>query len=665
MTDINTTPPPRTKKKKGLLRTEAIVPFLIVVVVAFLYFTFIFDHNLRMAFEWIGYEVVGAEVDIASLETSFIHATIRVQDIEITNPDKPELNMLKIGDVRFGLLWDALLRAKFVVNEMAVEKIEIAVPRSHRGKVKPPPPPPSVIGQPTALEKETGKVENAAVNTVETKYKGNVLGDIAAVLGGKAGGSDAQLKNLEESLPSKKRLDAFSKELSEKQKKWDAKLKTLPQNAEIQALGKRLSEVKTNNFKNPQEVIDSVQKIGAILQDADGKYKTVTSVAGELATDLNSTNQEFNEINALVNKDIQTLESHFHIPHLDAKSLGTSVLEQYLAPYLAKINHYRTLALKYVPPNVMKKASGGGSSGPSEPDISMQPRPRARGVSYEFGRPNSYPMVWVKRISISSQAGATHNSGNIHGLVTDLTTNQLLTGKPTAGEFDGNFPDMEVTGLQGKFSFDNRKESSVTDFDFSVAGYPIDGKELVSSPPDARVAFKKAYGALKSHGQLIALSNLDFNLDNQISKIDYDITAQNPVIDDVLKKVFAGLPVITIDAHGKGELPANIALDVNSNIGPELQKGFEKQLSAKVEEMKGKIQAAINQAIGGERSQIESQLKIANNDVNGQVKKVEDALNAQKAKGEKDMNQSKSGSQKQLENAAQKGLEDLKKQLGF
>jgi uncharacterized protein (TIGR03545 family) len=658
MTDTKTPPATPVKKKKGFIRTEAVVPFLIVVVACFLYFTFLFDTNLRQAFEWAGYQVIGAEVDIAKVETSFIHGTFRVQGVEVTNPDKPDFNMLQVGDIRFGVLWDALLRARVVVDEMAVEKIEIGVPRRKPGKVKPPPPPPKVSTGPSAIEKEASKAEGAAVDVVKNKYQGNVLGDIAALLGGSSGSSDDQLKNIEKNLPSKKKLEEFSKDLTEKQKKWEAKLKTLPQNSEIDALGQRLSQVKTSNFKNPQEVVDSVQKISAILQEADGKYKTVTSVAGELSTDLNAANNQFKEVNALVNQDIANLESHFHIPKIDGKSLSASILQQYLAPYLAKINHYRSLAEKYVPPNVAKKGDK------KEPDISMQPRPRARGVSYEFGKPNSYPVLWIKKISISSKAGSSKNAGDIRGLITDVTTNQLLTGKPTVGEFDGSFPDMEVSGLQGKLSFDNRAIDSKLTFDFNVGSYPIDGKDLVNSPPDAKVAFKKAYGTLKSHGELVDLTGLDFSLDNQISKIDYDISAQNPVIDDILKNVFKGIPVVTIDAKGKGELPG-VSFDVNSNIGPELQKGFEKQISAKIEEMKAKVQAAINQAIGGQRAQIESQLKGANNEVSGQVKKVEDALNAQKAKGEKEVDQTKKDSQKQLQNSAQKQIDDLKKQLGF
>ena len=340
-----------------------------------------------------------------------------------------------------------------VVDEMAVEKIEIAVPRKRPGKVKPPPPPPVPSSGPSALEKEGKKLGNQALDVTKEKYKDNVLGDVAAMLGGAS--ADDQTKNIEQNLPSKKLLDAFSKDLDEKQKKWNQKLASLPQSKEIDALGKRLAAVKTSNFSNPQEMLDSLQKIGTILQDANTKYSAVASIGNELNTDINNANAQFKEIDAQVKKDTADLEARFHIPKIDGKSLSTSLLQKYMAPYLAKINQYRPMLEKVAPPNLLKKGSK------DEPDVDMQPRPRAKGVSYEFGRLHSYPMFWIKKISVSSKAGASANAGDISGLITDITTNQVLTGKPTVAKFEGSFPNLNVNGILATLNIDDRKESHI------------------------------------------------------------------------------------------------------------------------------------------------------------------------------------------------------------
>jgi len=669
----------KSQKPKGPIRTEAVIPFLIVVVLMGIYFKFFFDHNLKSAFEWTGYQVVGAEVDIDKVETSFLKGTFRVQGIHVTNPERPTHNMLQIGDIRFGVLWDGLLRAKVIIEEMAVEQIEIDTKRSRPGKVMPPKPPePPKAGQESsAAVKEAEKIGKAAAGSVKSKYKNNVLGDIAAVLGG--GSGDDQLKNIEGSLQSKKRLDSFQKEFAEKQKKWDEKMKSLPQAKEIEAIGARLAKVKTSNFKNPQELVTSLQEIDAILKEADAKYKLVSSTANDLNTDLNATQAAYKEIDALVKKDIEDLQSRLRIPKVDSKSLVMGILDQYMAPYMSRIQNYRDMAEKYVPPNIMKKVPGtkenkqakadsdSSEDGDDEPTIDMQPRPRAKGTSYEFGRKNSYPIFWIKKIAISSKAGASPTAGDIRGQVTDISSNQLLTGKPTIALFEGNFPGLEISGLSSKLSIDNRKKNSLITFDFNLASYGIEGRDVVASE-EAKIAFKKASGSIKSHGELVGLSKISMSFDNSISKINYDISAKNEVLDQILKETFQGIPVVSIDAKASGQLP-DFNLDVNSNIGGELERGFNKQINKKIDEAKAKFNAAIEQAIGKQKTEVESQITKTKNQIDGEVKKVSEQINKEKQKAEKHADGAKKDSerqaQKQLEQQGQKAADELKKRLGL
>ena len=129
---------PQKKAKKGIFRWGAIIPFAIICLLSGIYFHFFFDGQLRRAIEWAGYKALGAEVNIADLHTSFFDASINIRSIELTDSEKPTQDSVKIGDIRFGMLWDALLRMKFVINEAAIEQIEFGVKRKTPGKVAPP-----------------------------------------------------------------------------------------------------------------------------------------------------------------------------------------------------------------------------------------------------------------------------------------------------------------------------------------------------------------------------------------------------------------------------------------------------------------------------------------------------------------------------------------------
>jgi uncharacterized protein (TIGR03545 family) len=477
-----------------------------------------------------------------------------------------------------------------------------------------------------------------------------------------------QTNKIEEGLTSKKKLREFEKALGERSKKWDERLKTLPSSAQISKLGDRLAKVKTSNFKNAEELMNSLREIDAILKEADGKYKTISSMTSDLNNELTATQIEYREIDAAIKKDIADLQSRFRIPKLDAKSLTMAILGQYMAPYMEKINRYRSIAEKYIPPNLIEKIPGADqAAAQAAPDMQFQPRPRAKGVSYEFGKPNSYPAFWIKKVVVSSKAGVTPTAGDMKGSITDISSNQLLTGQPTVARFEGSFPGLDIQGFSAKASFDNRVRESLIGFNVNVASYGISGRDVATSE-DTRIAFKKAVGMLKSHGQIHGLKKLEMGLESQISKIDYDISGQNQALVDILKGVFQGIPMVSIDAGANGDLP-DFALDINSNIGPELQKGFEKQISKKIEVERAKFNAAVDQAIGQEKAKVESDLAKIQNQIHGETKKLIEQIAKEKVKAEKQANQAKNeGSkqgEKQLNDEARKAAEELKRRLGL
>lgn len=669
--DSSSTPPPPAKpvKKQGPIRWEAAIPFAIVVGLTWAYFFFLFDSNLRWALETGGYQMLGAEVNVRSVQTSFWKANLRIQGVQCTDPEKPQQNMIEIGDIRFGMLWDALLRAKIVVNEMAVEGIKVGTPRKTPGKVKPPDPVVPDSGEPSAAEKEALRLKKQALDAAKSEYSENVLGDIAAMLSGTSG--DDQLRNIESSLVSKKQIDDFQKSFEEKNKAWQARFEALPKPKEIQDLGERMNKVKTKDFKTPQELADSLKQLEEILKEADAKSKNVQSTATDLNADLKNFETGLRDIEAQIKNDIKDLEKRFRLPKLDAKAISQSLFKQYMDPYLAKVDRYRSIVQKYAPPKFTQKNK-------EQADPMLQPSPRAKGVSYEFGRPNSYPLVWVKKVSVSSTAGAEPGAGNITGTITDITTHQKLIGRPTVAKMTGDFPNDKIEQVLAQMTLDNTQPESVIAVDFSVGSYPVSGRQVVNSP-DVTLAFTQAVGGIQSRGVLTGLKKLDFEFKNQIRSVTFDVAAKNATVQEILQGVFSGIPMVSIDADVEGVMP-NLAIEIQSNIGREVQKGFEVQIQKKIDETKAKIQLAVNELIGKEKAKIESEVAKLKGQADLEVKKVNDQINAQRAQIQAKMDESKKRFEDQakaavkaeedkakagLQKEAEKAAQDLKKKLGW
>ncbi len=654
----------QVKKTKGPIRLNILIPFTIICILTFIYFHFFFDFNLRKGFEWAGYKAVGAEVNINRLETSFFKASLYIRGVEITDADKPRQNILEIGEIRWSMSWDALLRGKILINEAVIENIQFATAREFPGKVAPPTPPQKP--GPGMLEQEAQKLKEEAIAKAQQNYADNMLGDLAAILGG----TDAhtQLGKIESSLASKKKAQEIELDIKTKQKIWDEKLKTLPQGKEIQALSDRLNKIKTKDFKTPQELQASLQEFDAVLKQGDSFYKQIGTTGQDLDKDLKKIDADIKELDLLIKSDVKALEARFRIPAINTKELTRALFNKYLGKYVAKINRYRAMAEKYIPPKYINKITGKNKAGAVDPnDVPIQPHPREDGISYEFGRKNSYPLLWIKKAAISSQAGMSPKSGNILGQILDISSNQSLTGHPTVMTINGDFPTEQIKDLLLKLVLDNTKVDSLITYQVSVGSYPIKEADLVNSS-DVKIGLKSATGKLNIEGQLKALRELKMNLNNQFTTVDFDISAKDENIDSILKKTFAELPLITLTGNASGYLPS-ISFDVTSNLGSELEKSLRKQVETKIAEAHRQITEYVNREVGKQRDQIDAQVKQIREQVDSEVKKIQSQLNTQKKQAEGKADQAKkdaeSQARKKLGEQGQKAVDDLKKKFGF
>jgi uncharacterized protein (TIGR03545 family) len=205
------------------------------------------------------------------------------------------------------------------------------------------------------------------------------------------------------------------------------------------------------------------------------------------------------------------------------------------------------------------------------------------------------------------------------------------------------------------------------DFDFKINSYPISGKELVATP-DIQMGFEKANGKFDFHAELIELKRLKLEMTNSFNNISYKIGAKNQIADQILKNVFAGIPAVSLSVTGEGIIP-QIALSMQSNLGSELQNGFEKQIQVKIEEARKKIQNMIDQEIGKQKSQIDAQVSQFKGQVDNELKKTKEQLEMQKKQVESKIEVAKKDfenqGKKQVEKEVQKAAEELKKKLGL
>ncbi|USN46249.1 MAG: TIGR03545 family protein [Pseudobdellovibrionaceae bacterium] len=641
----------KKKKPKGPIRFEAIIPTVVVVALLIGYFTFLFDSQLKSALEWGGTQVHGAEVNIRSLNISFVRADLSISGIEVTDKEQPEQNLLQVGRIRFKLLWDALLRAKFVVDDATIENIQTGVPRTRPGRVLPVKPPQEGNENQTVRE-----VEAAAVAKAKSDFGGNILGDVAAVMGGTA--KDDQLKSIQGELKAEARMKEVEKALKEKQSEWSKRISELPTGKELDALIARAKVLKFDT-NNPAQFAKDLEALNAIAKEADAKLKLVEKTSKDLDSDSKSIDGAFKEIDQLVKQDLADLQKRLKLPSLNVGEFSKGLFASMLAEKMGSLHKYMVMAHEYMPPKKTKKEK-------EAQQAELLPKQRGKGKDFRFPITKGYPTFWLKHAAISSEPSDSEYSGRMKGEVNHITTSPSTVGLPMTIVLEGDFPKQGIQDFSTNIVIDHTTASPAESFVTQVGSYPV-GRQVLSDSEDVKLAIVKSKGGMTMQGER---KNKIWNLllENSFREIDYELNARSTTMKEVLTGVAQDLPTVSLRAKAQGPFE-NLKWDVYSNLGDELAKGFKKQLDNKIKEAQAKLKALVDERINKQRAELEGQANKIKADLNKQVdqakQKVAAAKTSAQQEGDKRKKELENSNKKKVEKAGKKAVDDLKKSLGF
>ena len=589
MTTSTDKPTAKPKKKKGPIRFEAVIPALIFTLLVGAYFKLFFDGHVRRLMEYVGTQVNGAEVNVGKFETSFLNASLEIGDIQVTDKNKPERNLAQVGSIKFKMLWDALLRAKVVVDEASILNIQALTQRKSPGYVVPPPPP-------SQGESVVEKAQKQVLAQTRKQFNDNFLGDVAAVLGGVD--PKEQLKNLQAELKSDARIKQLETELAAKKVKWEQQIKALPQTAELKAYEGRVKALKFD-VNNPAELAGNLKEADKIVKEVDAKVKQIDQTSKDVNGDINNYQQAFKDLEKMVQEDMRDLQTRLKLPKIDSKEFSQQLFMTFIEGKLVSLQKYIAVARKYMPP---KKTE---AEKLAKQDEEIVPRRRGEGKNYRFPITTGYPLFWMKHAAISSELGQSEFSGDIKGEIKNLTTDQVFIKKPTEILMAGNFPKQQVMGVDAKITLDHTTDTPKEGMVLKVAKFPTGAYQL-SNSPDVRLGIQESTGS----SQLVAaLVNQEITVDieNKFNGVKFDLDAKNKHVKEIIGNILNGIPVIDLNAKVRGSF-SDFSLHINSNLGEELAKGFQKQLQAKLAEAQAQLRALVDQRIGKERDKLKGEM---------------------------------------------------------
>lgn len=598
----------KIKKARGPIRYEAIIPVLVISTITFIYFSVYFDRHVKSLAEYIGTQANGAEVNIGEVDISFIKGSITVTRLEVTNLEDNLKNTIEIGKMNLRLVWDALLRMKFVIDDASIEDIMLMSNRRRAGKVLPPSP---------AKPSKSEELQAELVSQVQSKYQGNVLENLITFLDGSS--VDDQIKEIRGTLKSETRINDMIKEIDSKKDYWDKEIKTLSDDKIVKDIEKKIQDI--SKEKNDLKKLSMAKEIADDIKTVNERVKSVKSKSDELQAEVKKIAQYPKEVQALIKEDTESLKNRFSIPSVDFKDLALNLFAKDFVGHLGKFRKYAEIAKQYIPEK-QEVAE----------EEKVIPAKRDEGKTYHFPVTTGYPFVWLKHASISSKGTEGSYVGDVKGKLTDVTNDPKLIKKATILDVNGNFPTANLIGVKAVYALHHHVADPYQEAFMQVNQFRLDNKLFVNEK-NKKFGINEANGTSTIRAR-IQNNTVDMNWLAHFNDPKYLVDLNTKSGNEILTRILNNIPIISLEARARGPF-SKLDIDLKSNLGEELGKGLKNELTSQISSAQGKINALIDEKIKGPQNELMGKINLSNNqlksfnDLENLYKKYEDQLQAE------------------------------------
>ncbi|MBC8285799.1 MAG: TIGR03545 family protein [Nitrospinae bacterium] len=534
-------------------RWQGVIAFAIIGGAVAVFLMMFLDGIIERGIEENGSQAAKTQIDLASLSTSLLSQAVRIDGLEVANPDNNLENILQIETLSMDVDGPKAISRKIIIDELTANGIRINQKRASPAKDINP----------------AGKTESASEENRESGAMG--LPDLGGV----------DIKSPEEILKSEKleTLEAANKakETIENLKiKWQKRIETdlSPKSLEEtkQKLAKLQEKVKGGNLASIPETIQEFKSLQKEIQDRVNRIKSIKS---EFEKDVHAAKKQLAELKNLPKKDFNRLNKKYSLD-MDGGSNALGALIE--GPLKAKIDK-AWKAYKMLSPYLNK---------PSTPKKEDYQYVRGKGADVQFAKASIHPDFLLRHANLSMNLLETE----IQGELKDLTDNPKLHGKPAILKFQsGKNEKFDSFNLNLELDKTGEQSKDTLSIDFkglNLQGIQSDGSGEIKG------------GAANVKGQLLITdeNNLNGTFKAELKSISLSIAKQdgNELANSIAKSLSSIDRIsITVDIQGTIE---NYELGIQSNLNDIISGAVKKALAGKMEGFESSLMEAIQAKAG-------------------------------------------------------------------
>jgi uncharacterized protein (TIGR03545 family) len=561
---------------RGLFRWKAIGALAAVLLLFGACWIIFGDRVVKSGIESIGSEVLGAQVDVATLRVHTARAAIEMGGLQVASPFDSTKNLIEAGTIMVDLEASPLLEKKVIVDKLTLTGLRFMTTRAHPARSYA-----SKNGIASRLLTET----QAWVKRVNVPLLSLTPIDTikSLVLDPSSLGTIKAVDLLTKRADSVK--GAFQKDLA------DLHLQALADS--MQLLVKQLAATKpgalgllgvAQQLQAAKHGIDQIQQ----AKKQVAQLEQSTRAAADVLTN------GVRAVDSARRADYEFAKNLLRLPKLDAPNLGAALFGPVSIARLQQALYWSRLAQEYIPPGLQPWRRTGAE------------RARMAGTTFSFQAEHADPTFLLREGDLSFALGGDQTASAFTGTVSGLTTQPAVYGRPaTLKASGGTTGEHPISGDLGAV-LDHTRSPTHDSAHVRLQGIEIPAFALPGLPFAVDPGRGSTDLSLEVQGGRVS-GRWSLKTAQAAWRLDSAQSGKLSTLEGVLWRVLSGLNDLDITATVSGEL-ASPQLAVTSNIDKELEQRLRAILGEELAKAEARARAAVDKLVAAKVDPIMKQV---------------------------------------------------------
>lgn len=622
------------------MRWKAFIPIAILIALIVVFNIFFLDNLVKRGIEKTGEKIFRAKFEIGHLDLSFKPLSMKLRRVQAADSSDEWKNLFEMDTVKMSIEPFPLLSKKVIINEMTCSGIQWGTERKTSGKLPP--------------KKKKRKEEKGAVEKLMDSTKKMAAEEFSAL---PVSNLDALSKDIKiddfidlSELKSVKAIEDIRKNVDEKYKKWDERIKGAKTKKEIDKINRNVKKIKKVKIKTAADIIkvkETIDRLNEIKKSLNKIEKEVKDTKKSFNEDFTYVKKTIKKINEIKNSDYKFIIGKLKLESLETGNISRIIFGPLWVGRVSKALHWIELSRKYMPPK-----------GEEEKEKIEKERRKGRDIKFPLKR--VLPKFLLKKVNV---AGEKEDFLSFKGLVTDITSNQALLGRPTKIDLSGKFMKHKLSDISFTGLIDHVTEKPKDSFDLTIKGIDMKGaslgdiKYMPTKVKKGKVKIRTTFSLEEDYLENVIKAEakrIEFATKKGLKKNSFEY---------IMHDSLSSIDLLTLSGKLSGR-PGDLKFKLSSNLDKIIAQKIKAIFGKMLDEAKRQIRAKINSIVDGKKKELVKLYNEKMGELNKRIKantalvqKQSDIVDARIKEGQKELNQRIEREKKKKQDELKKGIE--------